>query len=79
MTKWNPHKILDRGSDLVDEGKQVFANGRNGGMSPNKAFDGVNDGLFFTTPEKFYDDIQPSEMYPADTGMVRYSLKIILI
>ena len=70
MTKWNPHKILDRGSDLVNEGKKVFANGRNGGMTSETAYDGVNDGLFFTTPEKFYGESQPREMYPADTGMV---------
>ena len=76
LSKWNPHKILDRGSDLVNEGKKVSANGRNGGMTPSTAYNGVNDGLFFTTPEKFYANWGRPEMFPADTGMVRYIIRI---
>ena len=74
LTKWNPRNLVDRGSDTTSEGKKVRANGRNGGCSPDVAFDGVNDGTYFLTPAEFYSDTQPNELYPADTGMVSYNI-----
>ena len=74
MTNWNPHQVLDRGSDTTPEGQLVSANGRNGGLTAATAFDGVNDGKYFVTPAAFYDTVQPNEFYPADTGMVRFDI-----
>ena len=70
LNRWNPYMLTDRGSDTSREGAKVTANGRDGSMTPDLAYDGVNDGLYYKTPAEFYATKQPHEKFIADTGMV---------
>lgn len=54
LNKWNPHKLKYKGTFNSAEGKTVNANGRNGGLTKDKAFDGVNSKTYYLTPNEFF-------------------------
>ena len=66
LLNWNPYDITYRGYGYQTEGKKVKANGRNGGHSADKAYDGNNHVTFLHTPCEFYEG--EGERDPADTA-----------
>ena len=66
LLTWNPYGIEHRGSGYDAEGEKVKANGRNGGHTAEKAYDGNSDAVFFHTPCEFYDGV--GERDPADSA-----------
>lgn len=54
LNKWNPHKLVYKGEQRSDLGKTVTANGRNGGKTAAKAYDGVNSRIYYITPNEFF-------------------------
>lgn len=54
LNKWNPYNLKDKGAFKSEEGKTVNANGRNGGLTEDKAFDGVNSKTYYLTPNELY-------------------------
>ena len=54
LHKWNPYNITYKGEQRSDLGKTVTANGRNGGKTKDKAYDGVNSRIYYITPNAFF-------------------------
>ena len=66
LLSWDPYNLQykgDRGSALANE---VTANGRNGGNSTDKAYDGIHSTIYYKTPAEFYSGMEPND--PADTS-----------
>ncbi|KAK7094522.1 uncharacterized protein [Littorina saxatilis] len=51
---WNPFKLPYRGEHSSTLGKTVKADGRNGGMTPEKAYNGTNSKAYYLTPSQFF-------------------------
>ena len=54
LSKWNPHKLEYKGAENTPLGKTVYADGRYGAMTPNKAYNGTNSRKYYFTPSEFY-------------------------
>ena len=56
LRNWNPYNLKYKGQQNSAEGKTVFADGRNGGLTADKALNGTNNKYFYQTPRSFYVD-----------------------
>ena len=65
LGSWNPHDVEYKGHHAGTKGKTVYANGRNGGTTEKKAYDGTNSKSFYQTPVEFFAGDVPH--LPADT------------
>ena len=54
LNKWNPYDLEYKGDERTPLGKTVFADGRNGARTPEKAYDGTNSKKYYLTPADFY-------------------------
>ncbi|XP_033736305.1 uncharacterized protein LOC117324510 [Pecten maximus] len=55
LYKWNPYELVfHHGPSTVYPANSVDANGRDGGMSSNKAFNGTRSDAFYFTPNEFF-------------------------
>ena len=54
LHRWNPYNLTYKGDQKSDLGKTVTANGRNGGKTKAKAYDGVNSRIYYITPNEFF-------------------------
>lgn len=54
LNRWNPFDIEDKGDERTPYGKTVFQDGRNGGTTPEKAYNGVNSKKYYLTPSAFF-------------------------
>ena len=54
LINWNPYDIAYKGWQNSPQGRTVVANGRNGGFSPEKAYNGNNRNKYFRTPAEFF-------------------------
>ncbi|OWF50598.1 uncharacterized protein LOC110450222 [Mizuhopecten yessoensis] len=55
LYKWNPYDLtFHHGSPTVSPANSVDANGRDGGMSATKAFNGTRYDAFYFTPNEFF-------------------------
>ena len=54
LYKWNPYKLVYKGDEKTPWGKTVYAGGRNGGMTPQKAYNGTNSRKYYQTPVEFF-------------------------
>ena len=54
LNKWNPFDIEYKGSERYPLGKTVFKGGRNGGRTPDKAYNGTNSKKYYQTPSAFF-------------------------
>ena len=59
LSSWNPYRIQYKGHELSKLGKTVDAHGRDGGLSPAKAYDGANNKWYSLTPPAFYCGKEP--------------------
>ncbi|KAI0210863.1 hypothetical protein LSAT2_004357 [Lamellibrachia satsuma] len=59
LSSWNPYRIKYKGHEKSKLGKTVEANGRNGGFTPAKAYDGANNKWSSFTPPDFYSGKEP--------------------
>lgn len=66
LNKWNPYNITYKGESRSKLGKTVTADGRNGGVSKQKAFNGTNSKTYYLTPEEFFRGTE-TQKDPADT------------
>ena len=57
LLRYNPYNITHHGNvpEDVPAANSPKSNGRNGGLTKDKAYDGVNNKLFFRCPEKFFE------------------------
>ena len=58
LSKWNPHDIEYKGDAKSTLGQTVEANGRNGGKTEKKAFDGIHSRKFYQTPVEFFSGVE---------------------
>ena len=69
LWNWNPYNLPYHGDNKKVPGwNEVTAGGRNGGLTPEKAYNGTRHNLFFRTPAEFFGDGQGGESDPADTS-----------
>ena len=54
LNKWNPYNLTYKGNAQSKSGKTVTADGRNGGISKTKAFNGTNSKTYYITPAEFF-------------------------
>lgn len=54
LSNWNPYNIEFKGKDGQGHANTVTANGRNGDLTKEKAFDGTNTRKFYRTPVEFF-------------------------
>ena len=54
LNNWNPHNLTYKGDERLPRGKTVTADGRNGGKTRTKAYDGVNSKIYYITPNRFF-------------------------
>ncbi|XP_031572205.1 uncharacterized protein LOC116306312 [Actinia tenebrosa] len=54
LSKWNPYDIEFKGKDGKGYANTVTANGRNGDLIKEKAFNGTNSRKFYRTPMEFF-------------------------
>jgi hypothetical protein len=54
LSKWNPYDIEFKGKDGKGYANTVTANGRNGDLTQEKAFNGTNTRKFYRTPVEFF-------------------------
>ena len=54
LNGWNPYNLKYKGQQRSDLGKTVTANGRNGGKTKEKAYDGLNSRIYYVTPNEFF-------------------------
>ena len=67
LYNWNPYEIAEYGDTDSLHGTAPTSGGRNGGFTPETAYNGTNDQLFYRTPSSFFssEEINP---HPKDTG-----------
>ena len=51
---WNPHNLIYKGDQKSVLGKTVTADGRNGGKTKEKAYDGLHSRIYYITPNEFF-------------------------
>ena len=66
LNKWNPYNLTHKGIAESDLGKTVNADGRNGGVRKEKAFNGTNSKTYYITPEEFFSGTE-NQKDAADT------------
>ncbi|XP_032234276.2 uncharacterized protein LOC116616310 [Nematostella vectensis] len=55
LNRWNPYDIQYKGAANSDWGKTVVERGgRNGGQTPNKAYNGTNSRVYYQTPVEMF-------------------------
>jgi len=54
LNRWNPFDIVYKGPINSPSGKTVYADGRNGGRTPQKAYNGTNSKKYYQTPSAFF-------------------------
>ena len=54
LNRWNPFDLEYKGSERYKYGKTVFQGGRNGGRTPEKAYNGTNSKKYYQTPSAFF-------------------------
>ena len=54
LNRWNPFDLEYKGSESGDLGKTVFEGGRDGGRTPDKAYNGTNSKKYYRTPSAFF-------------------------
>ena len=54
LNRWNPFDLEFKGTFNRPLGKTVDAKGRNGGKTPEKAYNGTNSKKYYQTPAAFY-------------------------
>ncbi|XP_060076523.1 uncharacterized protein LOC132556151 [Ylistrum balloti] len=55
LYRWNPYDLtFHHGPSTVSPANSVDANGRDGGMSTSKAFNGTRNDVFYFTPNDFF-------------------------
>ncbi|XP_078367031.1 uncharacterized protein LOC144651043 [Oculina patagonica] len=54
LNRWNPFELEYKGSERDKLGKTVFEGGRNGGRTPDKAYNGTNSKKYYQTPSAFF-------------------------
>ncbi len=68
LRTWNPYNLQYHGDNKKVPGwEEVTAGGRNGGFTPETAFNGTRHNVFFITPAEFFGEGKP-ESDPADTA-----------
>ena len=65
LAKWNPYNLKYRGDALSDAGQAVTADGRNGGLTAELAYNGINSAIYYQTPQEFFNGDERDD--PADT------------
>ncbi len=68
LLSWNPYNITYKGREKNDWYKSVTKNGRNGGLTQEKAYDGINSGHYFMTPAEFFNLTDAGAGDAADTS-----------
>ena len=66
LSNWNFYNIQYKGDADSDEGKTVTADGRNGGLTEEEAYNGTNSKVYYMTPPEFHDGDEEAGD-PADT------------
>ena len=66
LSNWNFYDLPYRGDALSEEGKVVSADGRNGGLTEELAYNGTNSKVYYLAPQEFFDGDERDED-PADT------------
>ena len=54
LNRWNPFNIEYKGAFNTRSGKTVYADGRNGGANPRRAYNGTNSKKYYQTPSAFF-------------------------
>ena len=54
LNRWNPFDLEYKGTFNRPLGKTVDAKGRNGGKTPEKAYNGTNSKKYYQTPAAFF-------------------------
>ena len=54
LNRWNPFDLEYKGRFNYARGRTVYANGRNGGRTPQKAYNGTNSKKYYQTPSAFF-------------------------
>ncbi|XP_041361296.1 uncharacterized protein LOC121377385 [Gigantopelta aegis] len=54
LSTWNPYNLTMKGAYYSTLGKTVEAHGRNGGLTMDKAYDGINSKYYYKTPVEFF-------------------------
>lgn len=57
LYKWNPYNLQYKGTQRTKLGRTVTLDGRNGGLTPDKALNGTNSKWFYQTPVAFFTPI----------------------
>ncbi|KAJ7378068.1 hypothetical protein OS493_024730 [Desmophyllum pertusum] len=60
LNRWNPFDLEYKGPDKEAYGKTVFEGGRNGGNTPDKAYNGTNSRKYYQTPSAFFSGLEVS-------------------
>jgi len=68
LSKWNPYNLEYKGMTNSKWGKTVTMGGRNGGFTPEKAYNGINYAAYYVTPTEFYSLAEEGEKDTADTA-----------
>lgn len=68
LYNWNPYNLSQCTSNKEPCFNKVVANGRNGGTTPEKAYDGTRSNIFYNTPEELFLGAEEPERDPADTS-----------
>ena len=68
LLRWNPFNIDHHGDAKTPEGQSVSADKRNGKLSKDKAFNGINSAKFYHTPASFFSENE-DDSDPADSAL----------
>ena len=68
LYRWNPYDLPISYSWKDPSFKSVNADGRNGGMTPEKAYNGTRNNIYYLTPEEFFQGAEEPDKDPADTS-----------
>ncbi|XP_013398935.1 uncharacterized protein LOC106165315 [Lingula anatina] len=73
LSRWNPYDLEYKGLAYTDEGMTVKEGNRNGQKTVDKAFNGINNALYYQTPVEMFARKQRGDT--ADTG--RYGVGVL--
>ncbi|KAJ7378069.1 hypothetical protein OS493_024731 [Desmophyllum pertusum] len=60
LNSWNPFDLEYKGDESLANGKTVYEGGRNGGNTPDKAYNGINSKKYYQTPSAFFSGLEVS-------------------
>ncbi|KAJ7378062.1 hypothetical protein OS493_024724 [Desmophyllum pertusum] len=60
LNRWNPYDLEYKGDERLPHGKTVLQGGRNGGKTPDKAYNGTNSKKYYQTPSTFFSGLEVS-------------------